>query len=68
MKSKTRKIVVNEITYHWLVRANVDGDGGDRLDIFLNKKKIYSDILRGFNIGPGLVYHLIDQACASSPT
>lgn len=55
MKKKTRSITVNNIVYQWLVRANVDGDGGDRLDIFLNKKKIYSDLFRGTDITPQFV-------------
>lgn len=63
MKSKTRKITVNKKTYHWLVRHDVDGDGGDRLDIFLNKKKVYSEILHGINIEPSLVAGKIKETC-----
>ena len=45
MKTKLRKIIVNDKLFYWAVWGNnVDGDGGSHFRIWHNKKIIYDDV------------------------
>lgn len=47
MKKKHRNIIVNEKEYAWTIKDNVDGDGNNKLKIWLNKKVIYETYIPG---------------------
>jgi hypothetical protein len=47
MKKKYREIVVGGVLYGWTISNNCDGDGGNLLKIWLNKKPIYQQLYTG---------------------
>ncbi|MFA5585555.1 MAG: hypothetical protein WDA02_03300 [Saccharofermentanales bacterium] len=51
-----RKIVVNDIKYFWcVVDFDCDGDGGSRFQIWLNKEKIFEELIWNKTITPKIV-------------
>ena len=60
MKKKHRNITVNGKEYAWNVHNNVDGDGGNLVKIWYNKKVIFNDIYGGHhNITPKFISEAI---------
>lgn len=61
MKNKPKEISVAGIQYVWAIKHNVDGEGGNRLTIWKDKKIIFEDVLRGnIDITPKRVINVIE--------
>lgn len=65
MKSKWRKIIIDNVEYNWCSgKYNCDGDGGVRLSIKKNMKDsdyFYQEIFHSTNITPKIVRDKILQ-------
>lgn len=62
MRKRHRDIVVNGTKYAWTINNGGDGDGGNDLKIWLNKKVIYEDIIGGhIEITPKMISEIIKE-------
>jgi len=62
MKKKHRNITIKNTEFAWSVKENVDGDGGNRLTIWYNNKRIYGDIIGGhIDITPKYISNILNQ-------
>lgn len=63
MKKRYRDIVVNDVPYTWASgKNNCDGDGGNPLTIWKDRKPIYTELISGnIQITPLLVRERIEN-------
>jgi hypothetical protein len=60
MKKKFREITINNKKYGWTLRNNCDGDGGDCVEIWCDKKVIHREIISGhLNVTPKMISNFI---------
>lgn len=63
MKKKYREIVVDGITYAWSIKNDCDGDGGNMVTIWENKKPIKEILVYDgtIEITPSIVEKMIKE-------
>jgi hypothetical protein len=60
MKKKFRELTIGDKKYGWTLRNNCDGDGGNGVEIWWNKKIIHHELISGYiNITPKLISNII---------